>query len=220
MTDDDMPIEDRLLLAVLPNVAFDGWTDRALSMAAETLGMDADAARRVFPGGAADLVAQFSDWADREALATVAARGEAFQAMKVRDKITLAVRTRLEILEPHKEAVRRAATVLALPVNAGLAARLLYRTVDRMWDAAGDTANDINRYTKRGLLAAVQSSTTFYWLADRSEGHEATWAFLDRRIADVLNVGRRVGRLTPLTRVLEAPFRLVSRIGHRVRRAV
>jgi ubiquinone biosynthesis protein COQ9 len=219
MTIDDMSIEDRLLLAVLPNVAFDGWTDRALAMAAEMLDMDAAAARRVFPGGAGDLVAQFSDWADRQMLVALAAQGDAFHAMKVREKITLAVRTRLEILEPHKEAVRRATTVLALPSNAALAARLLYRTVDRMWDAAGDTASDINRYTKRGLLAAVQSSTTFYWLADRSEGHEATWAFLDRRIADVLAVGRRVGRLSRLGRVLEAPFRVAARIRHRVRRA-
>ena len=64
--------------------------------------------------------------------------------------------------------------------------RLLYKTVDAMWYAAGDTSTDFNFYTKRATLAGVYSSTLLYWLNDRSEGNEATWSFLDRRIEDVM----------------------------------
>src|SRR5881392_4319354 len=81
---------------------------------------------------------------------------------------------------------RRAAAFLTLPQNAPTAMTLLYRTVDRMWYAAGDTSTDFNFYTKRAILAGVYSSTLLYWLNDRSEGGEATWAFLDRRINDVM----------------------------------
>src|SRR3546814_12063346 len=90
--------------------------------------------------------------------------------------------------ERHKEAVRRALAFLALPGNAGLAVRSLYRTVDAIWWACGDRSTDFNFYTKRGLLAAVYSSTLLYWLDDGSDGHADSWAFLDRRIADVMRL--------------------------------
>ena len=85
-----------------------------------------------------------------------------------------------------EEAVRRGLALLALPLNAPLGLKLLYRTVDAIWYAAGDTSADFNFYTKRATLAGVFSSTLFYWLNDRSEGNTATWEFLDRRIDDVM----------------------------------
>jgi ubiquinone biosynthesis protein COQ9 len=76
-----------------------------------------------------------------------------------------------------------------------MAAECLYRTVDAIWYAAGDTATDFNFYTKRGLLAAVYSSTLLYWLDDTSEDSAKTWAFLDRRIAEVMKVPRMLSEL-------------------------
>ena len=73
-----------------------------------------------------------------------------------------------------------------MPQNAGMAAQALYRTVDEIWWLAGDRSTDWNFYSKRGLLAGVYSSTLLFWLNDKSDGFEETWAFLDRRIADVM----------------------------------
>ena len=84
--------------------------------------------------------------------------------------------------------------LLALPLNAPLGLKLLYRTVDAIWYAAGDTSADFNFYTKRATLAGVFSSTLLYWLNDRSEGNEATWAFLDRRIDDVMRFEKFKGQ--------------------------
>lgn len=148
-------LKDEILLATLPNVTFDGWTERALRYGAESAGHPAAVALQAFPGGVPDLIEQFSDWADRQMLATLEAEGEAFARLRTRDKIARAVRARLEVLEPYQDAVRRALALLALPQNAALSARLVYRTVDAMWRAAGDIATDHNFYTKRGLLAGV-----------------------------------------------------------------
>jgi ubiquinone biosynthesis protein COQ9 len=63
---------------------------------------------------------------------------------------------------------------------------LLYRTVDRMWRAAGDTSTDFNFYTKRAILAGVYSSTLLRWFTDDSEDEKPTFEFLDRRIEDVM----------------------------------
>lgn len=211
---------DRLMLAVLPNIAFDGWTRRALHLAGDSVGMNAGAADDLFPRGTIDLIAHFSDWADRQMLEALAGH-EGFEELKVREKITLGVRTRLEILEPHRDAERRALAVLSMPGNGVVASRLLYRTVDALWHAAGDVSTDYNFYTKRGLLAAVQGSTLLYWLGDSSEGHEASWAFLDRRIANALALGRTAGRASRVGRVICIPARLAAsakrRCGGRIR---
>ena len=111
---------------------------------------------------------------------------EKLSEMKVRDRIAAAVLTRLEILKAHKDAVRRATAFLMLPMNAALGARLLYRMVDAMWRAVGDTSTDFNFYTKRAILAGVYSTTLMRWFNDASEDGGATRDFLSARIENVM----------------------------------
>lgn len=212
------PIRDKILLATLANVPFDGWTRRALADGIARAGYDADTGLLAFPDGPREVIAHFSDWADRQMLAAVDDAGEDFLALRVRDRIAFLVRRRLEAMAPHREAWRRAAIALALPGRTP-AGRLLYRTVDSMWRAAGDTATDFNFYSKRGLLAGVLAATTVVWMNDRSAEHAATWAFLDRRIEDVLRAGRSLGRVKRLGPLAEAPFRAAARL-RRVRPSV
>ncbi len=127
--------------------------------------------------------------------------------MRVRERVALGVRRRLEALAPYREAVRRVLSFMALPQNAGLALRGTWRTVDAIWYAAGDTATDFNHYTKRGLLASVHASSVLYWLGDDSEGFADTWAYLDRRIEGILAVPRLQSRLKKAITALPRPSR-------------
>jgi ubiquinone biosynthesis protein COQ9 len=129
--------------------------------------------------------------------------------MKVRERIATAVRLRLEQNLGEREAIRKGLTFLALPQHATLATKLLYRTVDAMWLAAGDRSTDYNFYTKRLLLAGVYSSTLLVWLDDQSDGLEKTWAFLERRIDNVLKVGGSIGK--GMKRLLDLPDRLLEK---------
>ena len=106
--------------------------------------------------------------------------------MRIRDKITLAVRIRLEQNVEHREASRLALAYLLQPAHTGEAAASVWRTIDTIWYAIGDRSSDFNFYSKRGLLAAVYISTFFTWLNDDSKGFTKTWSFLDQRIADVM----------------------------------
>ncbi|MBM3486465.1 MAG: COQ9 family protein [Alphaproteobacteria bacterium] len=178
----------RLLAAVLTHVPFDGWSAAALRAGARDSGIDAATALRLFPDGPAGLIAAFSAEADRAILDTLAATDLA--PLRMPERIALAVRARIEAIAPHREAARRAAAHLALPNASALGARLLYRTVEAMWTGAGDRAADFSWYTKRATLAAVYAATLLAWFDDRSEGNAATWAFLDRRLADVARLGR------------------------------
>ncbi len=199
-------VKEAILLASLPHIPFDGWSDAALARGAADAGHDAATARRLFPGGATEMIACHSHYADRWMLEELAEVD--LDAMKIRDRIGQAVRVRLQQNVMHREAIRRAMTRLALPRNGPLAARLLYRTVDAMWHAAGDTASDFNFYTKRGLLAGVYASTLMCWLNDGSEDLEVTWAFLDRRIAEVMRVPRAMAGIGRVLGALPNPLRL------------
>ena len=84
--------------------------------------------------------------------------------------------------------------------------------MDAIWHGIGDRSTDYNFYSKRLLLAGVLSSTLVFWLDDQSEGHEATWAFLERRIDEVMKIGGRVGKV--VGHVLGFPDRLFARRTH------
>ena len=209
-------LRDEILVASLPNVVLDGWSLQALRDGTQMAGHEPSALLRAFPGGVTDAVEHFADWTDRQMLDRLEAQPLA--EMKVRERISLAVRTYFDVLEPYREAKRRQLSYLAMPQNIGLGLRMLYRTVDAMWFAAGDTATDFNHYTKRATLAAVLSSATFYWLDDRSEGHEETWAFVDRRLHDVMNMGKAMsamGRAGRLLSHLPSPARFARQIRQR-----
>lgn len=208
-------LRDRILDAALPNVLFDGWTRKTLVDGALDIGLTAEDVDIAFPVGLRGAVAHWLARADAQMVADMEAHG--LDGLKIREKVALGVRLRLERAEAQKEAVRRALSYLALPGNAGLAARSLYRTVDAVWRACGDTSTDFNFYTKRGLLVAVYSSTLLYWLDDSSDGHGDTWAFLDRRIADVMKVPKLTARFKSLADYLPNPGRF-SRAWQAARR--
>lgn len=185
-----------VLRAALRHVPFDGWGAKALRAGAVDLGLDPREAMLLFPGDGTDMIALHSWIADREMMEAI--EGRDLSALKIRERIALAIRLRLERSADDREAVRRAVSVLSLPANAGLGARLLYYTVDAVWHAIGDTSTDWNFYSKRALLAGVYGSTVLFWLQDESPDHADTWAFLDRRIDDVMKVPRLTQRLTRL----------------------
>jgi ubiquinone biosynthesis protein COQ9 len=184
--DDRTPDEWRgdIIEAILSHVPFDGWSDDAIKRAADDLRLTHGYINLAFPKGIPDMIGFFLEGLDRKLITDL--KFHNLGKMRIRDKITTAIRVRLELNEPYREAVHRTVTWLAVPLNAYLGAKLLWRTADVMWRMAGDTATDYNHYTKRGILSGVYSSTLLYWLNDVSEGYEDTWAFLDRRIENVM----------------------------------
>jgi len=198
---------DAVIAAALAHVPFDGWTWTALEAGAVDAGEDPSAARRLFTGGLGEAADHFAEWSDRRMLAALAEQD--LDGMRIRERIHACVKTRLEINAPYREALRRLLSFLSLPQNAGLTARMTWRTCSEMWYAAGDTATDWNHYSKRGLLAGVYTSTILYWLSDEGDGngdYPDTWGFLDRRIDDVLKTFGLPKRLKERLAGLPFPF--------------
>ncbi len=212
MTDTYDPTETNLLDAALLNVPFDGWSETTFRAAVAEADVDPVVARALFPRGALDLAMAFHRRGDDEMVRRLEATD--MTDMKFRDKVTLAVRLRLESVE-DREAVRRGTTLFALPMHAADGAKLIWGTADRIWTALGDTSDDVNWYTKRATLSGVYSSTVLYWLGDDSIDHQATWGFLDRRIEDVMRIEGVKAKLKNnpvLSRMMEVPNRVLSRV--------
>ena len=182
------PERDAALDAMLKLVPERGWTFSALRAGLAVSGGDERDATLLFPGGAMDMIEAFCDLADRRMEQAAAASGVA--ALRVSQRVREILVLRLRQNAVHREAIRRAMALLALPRHAGVAARTLARTVDAVWHSAGDRSADLNWYSKRALLAAVYGATLLFWLRDTSEDDADTLAFLDRRLEGVARIGR------------------------------
>jgi ubiquinone biosynthesis protein COQ9 len=201
---------DAAIEAMLPHVPFDGWTRRALARGLANIGAPADEADLLFPGGAVALVEAFCDLADRrmtEGVARLDLAGPG-TAKGLTARVRAVIALRLAQNRGHREAVRRAVSVLAMPMHAREAAGCTVRTVDAIWHAAGDRSADFSWYTKRALLAAVYGATLLYWLRDAgAEDDAATLAFLDRRLAGIGRIGKLRGRASAALRRALPPLR-------------
>ncbi|MGC3938889.1 COQ9 family protein [Roseobacter sp. EG26] len=204
--------KSQLLEAALLHVPFDGWSEATFKAAIRETATAPAVARAVCPRGAIDLAIAFHHRGDEAMLERL--NSEDMSEMKFREKIAAAVRFRLEAVS-DKEAVRRGTTLFALPIYAADGAKLIWGTADKIWDALGDTSDDVNWYTKRATLGGVYSATVLYWLGDDSPEATATWEFLDRRIEDVMQIEKlkaRVRQSPALTRLMTGPNWILSHI--------
>ena len=182
------PTLDEVRAALAPiiarNAGFDGWSDAAVHAAADEAGVDRDVAKLAFKDNAIDMIDAWIDSIDLELAHRLPA--EKLAAMKIRDRITALLATRLEIMAPDRESLRRAMAIMAMPQNLVRSAKIGWRSADRMWRLAGDTASDFNHYTKRMTLSAVYASTLSVFVNDDSDNFADARAFLDRRIDNVM----------------------------------
>jgi ubiquinone biosynthesis protein COQ9 len=208
MIDDTATARDAVLAAALRHVPFDGWSETTLRAGIADSGIEPALARALFPRGGLDLAVAFHRQGDRKMTEALAAAD--LSTLRFREKIAKAVRLRIEAI-PDRELIRRGATLFALPQHGLTGSRLVWGTADAIWTALGDSTRDLSWYTKRATLSAVYGATVLYWLGDDSPGAEATWAFLDRRIEDVMKIekAKAAVRDNPLAQALrEGPGRL------------
>lgn len=192
------PTLDEIRLALAPsvarNAAFDGWTQLAVTSAAQQAGVDPATAHLAFADGA---VAMIDGWfATIDAAMVAALPVETLATMKVRARITALIEARLALIAPDREALRRALAILAMPQNLPQSAKLGWRAADAIWRQAGDVATDYNHYTKRTTLSAIYAATMLVFLNDGSTGHADTHAFLSRRIDGLMRFEKAKARLT------------------------
>ena len=206
------PTTARLLEAILPHVAFDGWSQAAFEAALVDAGLTSDEAKVACPRGATDLAVAFHLAGDD--MMRIALQAADLGKMRYSERVAFAIRTCLNVVD-DKEAVRRGTALFSLPHLAAEGARLIWGTADAIWTALGDTSDDVNWYTKRATLSGVYGASVLYWLGDDSLDGQATDDFVDRRIADVMQFETLKAQVkaNPVAKRILAPLdQLLSRV--------
>ena len=205
-------IREALAPRLAAHAAFDGWSDVAVEAAAFELDVDPDIAKLAFKGGALTLINAWIASVDAEMARRLPP--EMLNAMKIRARITALVATRLDIMAPDREGLRRAQAIMAAPQNVFRSSRIGWRSADRMWRMAGDTATDFNHYTKRMTLSAVYLSTLTVLVNDDSEDLADTRAFLDRRIDNVMQFEKVKAQAKSRQDMIPSLSRFVGRLRY------
>ncbi|MCP4826648.1 MAG: COQ9 family protein [Shimia sp.] len=200
-----------LLDAALMHVAFDGWSQATFEAAIDDTGITPALADALCPRGAVDLAVAFHKRGDAVMLERFATQD--VSELRYSQKVAALVRFRLEACN-DKETVRRGTSLFALPQYAGTGAELIWSTCDAIWTALGDSSEDFNWYTKRATLSGVYGSTVLFWLGDDSEDHADTWAFLDRRIENVMQFEKAKAKFkaSPIGKLMQGPMSALERI--------
>ena len=191
----DRDARDAALDAISPLVPLYGWQGNAIREGLKDAGMAPEDAEWMFPRGAISAIEAWIELADRRMEAAGLAADIA--SMRTHERVRFLIKARLEAAEPHRDALRAALSLLALPWNAPIAARSLARSVNAIWYAAGDKSADFSWYTRRATLAAIYSATLAFWLSGRGQGLESALEFLDRRLADHACFQKGLARFKP-----------------------
>lgn len=202
----------QLAPAIAAAAAFDGWSEAAVREAATAQGIDPDAAAFAFSAGPMAMIEAWLGGIDAD-MAAALPTGK-LAAMKIRERIRSLVQFRLDAAAPHREALRRALAIMAMPQNAARSLALGWRSADAMWRLAGDTATDYNHYTKRLTLGALYAATLAVFVDDESEDFAETRAFLERRIEGVMRFEKAKARWTRPREAGFSPARFLGRLRY------
>lgn len=184
-------LRDKWLESLLPRVAEVGWTSSAARLAAIEAGISHGERALAAPNGLTDLIDHFFERSADEMLTLLAK--EDLGQLRTHERVAAGLLAWLSVLESHKEVVRKAAGRGLAPWGAGAAAKRVWSIADTIWEAAGDTATDYNRQTKRALLSAVIPSIVLYWLDhDDPDGLDR---FIQRRLELAMQLGRAGGKI-------------------------
>ncbi|ELR21024.1 coenzyme Q9, putative [Acanthamoeba castellanii str. Neff] len=173
--------------AVRTQVAKYGWTVEALSLAAAEQGLS-NLAHGLFRRGPVELVEHFIAKCNARMLEELSALD--MEHMTLKEKIRAAIHARLRQYAPHIATWPQAIAILAQPSNASTSFSLMFNTINDIIYVAGDSTIDFDWYTKRAVLAGVYTSTELFMLTDASDNFADTWAFLNRRLEDVVTLSK------------------------------
>ena len=110
-------LQDKILNAILSHVPFDGWSDTAFGSAVSDIGIDMTSARGAYPRGVLGVAIAFHKRGDQRMLKRI--KEEAFDSLRIRDRIATAIKFRIEAIE-NKEVARRSATFFLFQLTARL----------------------------------------------------------------------------------------------------
>lgn len=172
--------KDKIINATLALAEDTSWRDLKLAAIAAKAKLSlADVAEEF--ASKADILAAFMARTDAELLKKVEEEGEASELP--RDRLFDVIMLRLELLEPHKAALRNIARDMrGNPQDLATTTGAALRSQTWMLTGAGLEDSGMQAFLKTGGLACLYARVFQTWLDEEDAGLSKTMAELDRRL--------------------------------------
>jgi ubiquinone biosynthesis protein COQ9 len=178
-------IENLIFENFMKNLPFEGWTQENLKLSSKQAKQPADFGELLFLNGVDDV---FKKYTDHLLQSLTAGNAHGTTA-----KIKAALHSLFKELAKNRIATTKTVTYLLHPWNIEKFIKFNWCIADYIWtEVVCDTSTDFNYYTKRTLLAMVVKSSLLYYISDDSFEHSDTIDFIDRKLNDVLRIGKFV----------------------------
>lgn len=135
----------------------------------------------LFPGGIGEIVEFFEDYYDKMMLELL---NKVSTPQRTKEKIALALKIRIKECVT-KSTLLKNSIYFAKPQNFIQGFKIAFKTVNQIWQYAGDNSIDFNYYTKRGLLFSVYIPSILFYLEDKSEGWQDTDEFIIESLKNI-----------------------------------
>jgi ubiquinone biosynthesis protein COQ9 len=177
--------KNKILDAALEFVANEGWTRQAIVKGAESIGYPGSI-QGMFTDGGIELINYYYLKCNNNLIELMKEKAgiNSEHVQNPKDFVTWALQQRLMMLEPFLKQWPQALAMMTLPQNVPVSLANMLTLVDDICYFSGDRSVDFNWYARRIGLATIYKATELYLLQDSSQNFEATWKFLERRIAD------------------------------------
>ena len=106
-----------IFIHTMPHVNTNGWTWKSVMSGARTAGIHPQVAQRAFPDGISSVMDYLSVYFDTQMLDILEKHD--FAKMRIRERVTISVRVRLELMSPYRDAIRRAFSLSLISTTTG-----------------------------------------------------------------------------------------------------
>ncbi len=190
--------KENLMLSMVENVPFDGWTWNALYRGADDINFfsnqgninqdQKDYLKGIFDYDIVNIIENFNIYLDNKMLSKY--KKKSAINLRLPDKVKNLLLFRFNSSLKFRESIRLSIGFMSIPRNSKNSLSMLYRTCDLIWKTSGDNSTNFTFYSKRLVLSGLYISTLFFWVNDNSPDLIETEKFIDRRLNEISNIGR------------------------------
>jgi len=175
---------DKILETSLQFVNLYGWTSEAVSKACVELGYPPVTQGIIGENSGYELALYFVKKSNQQVFTQLT--GDLLNGLSKKDKIKFAVKLRLSMIKPYITRWSEAMQLLAHPTHLQTTLPTMQTLVDDIWFSVGDRSSDFDWYAKRGLMAALYTSSELFMLTDTSPEFLNTMRYVDDRVEDLI----------------------------------
>ena len=194
-------LKESFLQALVEKVEIEGWGEQIIEEVCLELDLDKKHYHIWFPQGTKEILDFLENKYDQEMLEVMK---DSNQQQGVTNKIAYALKLRICDTSRSKMLSIKNSQFYINPVNAAGALKSSWRTVDRIWQYAGDKSVDFNYYSKRNLLHGVYLSCQTHYNLDKSENNIKTREFIDKSLSTVVESAKCIKKIPQLLKKI--PF--------------